>query len=417
MKLKSLLVASMVSAGLMTTNVFAAEKVEFWTMSLKPKFIPYFQNLVKNYETQNPDVHIEWVDFPWDVIQARLATAMSAGTPPGLVNLNVQWAEEYARDGKILPVDGIINRETYGKGAIDDLTFKGKVYGFPHYTNVNVIAYNTKLFKEAGLTKAPGSLDELLDDSVQIAAKTGKAGYAPTLGKIDSFFLQQGLDVIKDGKAAFNSPKHVELLNKLAVAYKARGLLRDNLFAEDSFPYVIDAYMDGRLAMLVSTPSALGNVKSRAKEIYAVTDIFPAPLGPTGIADGGWLFHFAVPKGNEGKHLAAVGKFAQYLNNDENQLAFSKVGGTFPATLKAADDPYFQKLPDNAGALEKAIAVGARNVKNARTLYTSVTPELRHTLVLAVEAAVRGKKDPKLALDEAAAIWDKQLAKPNGAVN
>ena len=196
---------------------------------------------------------------------------------------------------------------------------------------------------------------------------------------------------------------------KLAEAYKVRALLRDNLFSEDSFPYVVDAYTDGRLAMLVSTPSALGSVKNRAKDVYAVTKIFPAPLGPTGIADGGWLFHFAVPKGNE-KHLQAVGKFAQYLCSDENQLAFSKIAGTFPTSVKATADPFFQKLPDDAGALENAIAVGARNVKNARTLYTSVSPELRKVLVDAVEDGVRGTKDVKTALDEAAAIWNKKLA-------
>jgi putative chitobiose transport system substrate-binding protein len=407
-KLKYLFALAL-AASCLSAPALAADKIEFWTMSLKPKFTPYFEAMIKQYEAENPGVKIEWVDFPWDVIQARLASAMAAGTPPALVNLNVQWAEEYARDGKIVPVDSIINRDVFGKGAIDDLTFDGKVYGFPHYTNVNIIAYNSKLLNDAGITHAPANLDELLDDSILIANKTGKAGYAPTLGKTDSFFLQQGLDVIKDGKAAFNSPRHVELVKKLAEAYKARGLLRDNLFSEDSFPYVVDAYTDGSLAMLVSSPAALGNVKTRAKDIYAITRIFPAPLGPTGIADGGWLFHFAVPKGNE-KHLPAVGKFAQFLCNDENQLAFSKIAGTFPTSVKATNDPFFQKLPDDAGALENAIAVGARNVKNARTLYTSVSPELRKVLVDAVEAGVRGKRDVKTALDEAAAIWDKKLA-------
>jgi len=44
-------------------------------------------------------VKIEWVDFPWDIIQTKLITRIVAGTPPALVNLNVPWADEYARDG------------------------------------------------------------------------------------------------------------------------------------------------------------------------------------------------------------------------------------------------------------------------------------------------------------------------------
>jgi putative chitobiose transport system substrate-binding protein len=36
---------------------------------MKPKFTPYFESLVRNYESTNPGVKVEWVDVPWDVIQ------------------------------------------------------------------------------------------------------------------------------------------------------------------------------------------------------------------------------------------------------------------------------------------------------------------------------------------------------------
>jgi putative chitobiose transport system substrate-binding protein len=55
---------------------------------------------------------------------------------------------------------------------------------------------------------------------------------------------------------------------------------------------VIDAYKGGRLGMLLAPPTALKRIQSDAKDIYAITDVAPAPLGPTGIADGGWLIHF-----------------------------------------------------------------------------------------------------------------------------
>ncbi|WP_295990077.1 extracellular solute-binding protein, partial [Rugamonas sp.] len=70
----------------------APQKIEFWTFSMKPKFTPYFETLVHNYEASNPGVKIEWIDFPWDVIQTKLVTRIVAGTPPALVNLNVPWA-------------------------------------------------------------------------------------------------------------------------------------------------------------------------------------------------------------------------------------------------------------------------------------------------------------------------------------
>lgn len=410
-----LAVGLIASCMLASAAAQATRNIEFWTMSLKPKFVPYFEALVKRYEAQNPGVTIEWIDFPGDLIQTKLVTRIVAGTPPALVNLNVPWADEYARDGLIVPVDRLMgaSKAAYVKAAIDDLTFSGKIYGFPLYSNVTVIAYNTRLFRDAGLTRPPQSLDEQLAFSKQIFAKTGKAGFSPSLAKADGFLLQQGLPIIKDGKAAFNSPQHVALVKKLAAVYKAGGILKDSLFSEDNFPAAIAAYNGGRLAMLSAPPTAMKRIEADAKDIYAVTDVAPAPLGPTGIVDGGWLIHFAVPAGVDPSLMPEIAKFARYVTDDENQLAFAKLANVFPTTVEAANDAYFQKLPANAGASEKAVAIGAESMKRSRTLYVAGIDdydELRRSLVNAIEAGVTGKQDPKAALDAAVAIWNKKLA-------
>ncbi|MEC5162960.1 MULTISPECIES: ABC transporter substrate-binding protein [unclassified Janthinobacterium] len=409
------LLAALAAASLIAPCAMASEKIEFWTFSMKPKFTPYFEALVRRYEAGNPDVKIEWVDFPWDVIQTKLVTRIVAGTPPALVNLNVPWADEYARDGLLTPVDLLLreSRANYLPGTLADLTFQGKTYGFPMYSNVAVIAYNGAIFKAAGLERGPASLDEQLAFARQIAARTGKAGIAPALAKIDGLFMQQGLALIADGKAVFNSPRHVALVQKLADTYKAGGLLKEGLFAEDNFPAVIDAYKGGRLGMLLAPPTALKRIQADAADIYALTEVAPAPLGPTGIADGGWLIHFAIPRGVPVRLLPAVGKFARFLSNDDNQLAFAKQASVFPTSAKAAADPFFLAVPKHAGAAEKALAAGAASMAHARTLYVAGIPdydELRRALVKAVEAGVTGKQNVQQALDRAALVWDRKLA-------
>lgn len=398
-------------------SAHAEQTIEFWTMSLKPKFVPYMESLVKRYEAQNPGVKIDWVDYPWDILQTKLITRIAAGRPPALVNLNVPWADEYVTDGLIVPVDTLIGqaRSGYLDSAIEDLRFQGHVYGFPFYSNVAVMAYNKKLFEQAGLHAVPQSLDEQLAYARQIARVTGKAGYAPLLGKPDGFMLQQGLPILEHGRAVFNSPRHVALLAKLADTYKAGGLLKDAMFSEDNFPAVLAAYKGGRLAMLVAPPTSMKRIESEAADIYAVTDVAPAPLGPTGIADGGWLIHFAVPRGvNEGLK-PAIGKFALFLTNDANQLEFAKLANVYPTTVAAANDPYFMQLPKSPTPVEKAVAAGAGAMKHSRTLYVAGVvdyDELRRVLVKAVEAGVTGKRDIRQALDEAAAIWNKKLSEP-----
>lgn len=413
--IKNLLTALM-ATGLSLHGAMAADtKIEFWTFSMKPRFTPYFESVVRNYEAANPGVKVEWVDFPWDVIQTKLVTRIVAGTPPALVNLNVPWADEYARDDLLTPIDGLLGtaRASYLPGALQDLTFKGKTYGFPMYSNVAVIAYNREIFRAAGLTRGPDTFDEQLAFARQIAEKTGKAGYAPALSKIDGLFMWQGLKVIDGGKAVFNSPAHVALVQKLAMTYKAGGLLKESLFAEDNFPAVVNAYNGGRLGMLLAPPTALRRIQADAKDIYALSGIAKAPLGPTGIADGGWLVHFAIPKGVKPELLPAVGKFALYLTGDAGQLAFAREASVFPTTARAAADPFFLSLPANAGAAEQAVAAGAASMAHSHTLYVAGIDdydELRRSLVKAVEAGVTGKQDVKQALDQAVAVWNKKLA-------
>ena len=418
MKIKTMLSALMAVAS--CAIPFAPEacaapvrKIEFWTFSMKPKFTPYFEDLVRRYEAANPDVKLEWVDFPWDIIQTKLVTRIVAGTPPALVNLNVPWADEFARDGLLQPVDALLPAGRFLPAALQDLTFGGRTYGFPLYSNVAVITYNREIFRAAGIPHAPRNLDEQLAFARQIALKTGKAGLCPALSKIDGLMLQQGLPVIAGGRAVFNSPAHVAFIRKLADTYRVGGLLKDGLFVEDNFPAAIAAYKGGRLGMLLAPPTAVQRIQSDAQDIYALTDVAPAPLGPTGIADGGWLIHFGVPAGVPAAQLPAIGKFARYLTSDENALAFAKQASVFPSTARAAADPFFLSVAPGAGAAGKAVAAGAVSMPHARTMYVSGIEdydELRRALVKAVEAGVTGRQDIQQALDAAVAIWNKKLA-------
>jgi len=393
----------------------AVQHIEFWTFSMKPRFTPYFEGVVKRYEATNPGVHVEWVDFPWDIIQTKLVTRIVAGKPPALVNLNIPWAEEFARDGLLTPVDGMFGDERgrYLQSSLRDLTFGGKTYGFPMYSNVAVIAYNREIFRAAGITHAPRNLDEQLAIARQIAQRTGKAGLCPALSKVDGLMLQQGLPVLDRGRAVFNSPAHVAFVRKLADTYRAGGLLKDGLFAEDNFPPAVEAYKSGRLGMLLAPPTALKRIQSDAKDIYALTEVAPAPLGPTGIADGGWLIHFGVPARVAATELPGIGKFARFLTSDENQLEFARQASVFPASARAANDPFFTALPPNAGAAEKAVAAGAVSMPHSRTMYVAGIEdydELRRALVKAVEAGITGRQDIQQALDTAVAIWNRKLS-------
>jgi len=105
-------------------------------------------------------------------------------------------------------------------------------------------------------------------------------------------------------------------------------------------------------------------------------------------------------------------RFAKFLTNDEHQLEFAKLAGAFPTAKKAIADPHFQQLRTDAGAYEKAMAIGAKRMSVVRTLYVAGVPgfeRLNKRLQDAVEAAIIGRRDVKTALDDAVAFWNSKL--------
>ena len=164
--------------------------------------------------------------------------------------------------------------------------------------------------------------------------------------------------------------------------------------------------------MLEAPPSALTRVRDDAADVYAVTDVAPVPIGAPGVVAGGWLFHFAMPKGTTGDVATEAARFAKFVTNDENQLEFAKLAGTFPTAKAAVADPHFRQLRTDSGAYEKAMAIGAKRMSVVRTLYVAGVPgfeRLNKRLQDAVEAAIIGRRDVKSALDEAVAFWNSKL--------
>jgi putative chitobiose transport system substrate-binding protein len=412
--------ALMLSCLLWAGNAMAARmQLEFWTQSLAPKFNNYFHTLVAQYNATHPHVEAVWVDYPWNVIRPKFTAAIAAGHPPVLANMDVPWVYEYHLNGLIRPVDDLIDRRDYLDGALADVRFDGQIWAVPFYNGANVVAFNTALFKAAGLDPArpPATLDAQLQAAAQIKARTGIAGFAPALGptKVEGLMAQEGLDVMRGGRAVFNSPAHVALVDKLAAAYRSGALLKENLFAQDNFQAEMAAYANRRMAILVTSPAALGRIHDDAPDVYADTDVAPVPLSANKVAAGGWQFTYVVPKNIDPALLTETGRLASFLTNATNQLAFAKLAGTLPTSRQAADDAYFRTVPPQAGAAEKGLVAAVRHLADVRTIYLSGVPDaelLSTKLSAAVEQAVTGRKPTQAALDEAVAFWNRKLGAP-----
>ncbi|MFC7418498.1 ABC transporter substrate-binding protein [Iodobacter arcticus] len=413
MKLKKMLI---VGAALFAgVNAQAADtELEFWTMNLQ-KFSSYFEQSTAKFNEANPGMKAKWVDMNWDQIQPKLTASIAAGNPPALVNFNVPWVHEFAAQGLILPIDQYLGaaKAAYSTNAVKDVQVKGQMYAFPWYNSTQIIAYNKDIFAKAGIKAAPKTFAEFVAMGKQIKAKTGQAAFAPKMSDMVGFFYYAGLPVVTDGKAVFNSPKHIAFVQTFADLYKA-GVMPKDVF-KMAFEQEIAAYNSGKIAMMTTAAQSLKRTEADAKAIYDKTEVAPFPLDAGKLNLGSWMMDFVIPKGT--KDPAAAAKLGVFLTNDEQQLAFSKTTeSTMPSTKKANLDPYFQSGAKSADVVDRARAVAAKSMDNARTLTLTPGTLPDETVMIKklqeeIQSAVEGRKSVKDALNTAAAAWNEKLKK------
>lgn len=387
--------------------------LEFWTISLQPYFNDYINGLISRYEAQHPGVKIRWVDVQIQAIEQKLLAAIAGGVAPDVVNLNTGMVVRLAEQGALVNLDEKVpknEKALYFEGLWESGRYKGATYGVPWYVVPDVMAYNTDLFRRAGLdpAKPPATEDEIIADAKRIKDTIKVYGFMPNVDGVRMLqrFQEAGLPVLSpDGKkAVFNSPQHVAYLAKYV------DLFKQDYFPEDTirrgYLGATERYTAGQLGMLITGPQFLLRVKKDNPDVYAKTDVAPYPLG-AGKVFALPVMRLSVPKMS--RNVDEAVRFALFVTNDENQLAFSKLVTIFPSTKQAAADPFFRAGGDSPE--DKARRISAQELEYAKDLEVVVPKqgELNKIFQDAIESAFFGQRTPKEALDWAVQEWNRRL--------
>lgn len=405
----------LMTAALLAAATASAQKtqLEFWTISLAPLFNDEMNRLVAQFNKENPTVDLKWVDVPSAAIEQKLLAAVASGRPPAAVNINSDMAVKLSQQGALETLDlTAAQKKLYFASPLNTFTIEDKIVGVPWYWAPKVVAYNTDLFKKAGLdpNNPPRTIQTLMAAAKTIKDKTGNYGFMPNINGINFLYVFQeaGLPIFdKSGsKAVFNSPAHVKLVQEYVDLYKKGYIPEDTM--RRGFTAATELYSAGKLAMLITGPQFILRVANDNKAVYDVTKVAPYPINLAGNVIHTPLMGFSVPKGVKDKALAT--KLALFLTNDVNQLQFSKVTKTtFPSTVKASTDKFFKQGGNNA--IDQGKLVSSTELKKAKDL-TLIYPEaskLNKIFKDNIEAAMAGQKTVQAALDEIVKAWNAAL--------
>mgnify|MGYP001799869471 FL=1 len=387
------------------------QEVEFWTMQLQPKFTDYFDQLIADFETANPDVDVVWVDVPWSDMQSKILTAVSAGTAPDVVNLNPDFASQLASRNAWLSLDDKLSPDeqaVYLPKIWQATTLNGDSFGFPWYLTTRVTLFNADLLEQAGLSEPPTTYAELAVAAKQIKEKTGKYAFFISFVPEDAAdvmqsFIQMGVPLVDDaGNAAFNTPEGKAVFQYWTDLYQQDLLPREVL--TQGHRRAIELYQSGETALLSSGAESLDNIANNAPDIAAATRTAPQITGATGKKNVAAM-NLVVPRSTDAPDAAV--KFALYVTNNDNQLSFAQAANVLPSTAAAATSSLAEPAPD-ATPIEVARAVSASQLDDAEVLIPALedVKKLQKIVYDNLQAAMLGDKTVDQAVADAADEWD-----------
>ncbi len=391
-----------------------AQEVEFWTMQLQPQFTDYFNELIADFETENPDITVRWVDVPWSDMQSKILTAVSAGTAPDVVNLNPDFASQLASRNAWLELDDKVPAEAqseYLPNIWQASALNGSTFGLPWYLTTSVTIYNKDLLEQAGLSDPPTTYEELAIAAKQVKEATGKYAFFTTFVPEDSAdvlhsFIQMGVPLVnEDGSAAFNTPGGKAVFQYWTDLFQSELLPREVL--TQGHRRAIELYQAGETAIVSTSPQFLDTIANNAPSIAQVSEAAPQITGETG-AKNVAAMNVVIPQSTDQPEAAL--DFALFVTNPDNQLTFAKAANVLPSTVASLDDPYFADLPDSAEPGDRARIVSASQMADADVLVPAMEDikELQKIIYTNLQAAMLEQKTVDEAIADSEQEWNQR---------
>jgi multiple sugar transport system substrate-binding protein len=130
------------------------------------------QQNIDRYTKLNADAKVTYTPVPSAQYVQKLVAEFTANNGPDALYVYDDSLAGWVEAGYLQPIDGMpgvddVYNSIYASNA-STMTYKGKRYGLPYYTDAQGLVYNAEILGKAGFTTAPKSLDEWEQQAVKI---------------------------------------------------------------------------------------------------------------------------------------------------------------------------------------------------------------------------------------------------------
>ena len=372
-------------------------EVIVWTLQMGD-FSDYMNGVIKEFEAQNPEIKIKWIDVPFSEGEKRTLASVLSDNPPDLINLNPDFSATLAQKGTLYEIPAQ-NLSRFNSGIINSLKYKGKLYSVPWYATSAVTIYNKDLIQKSGI-KVPRTYEELKASAQVVREKTNAYIFLPNITENDTM-----LRILN--KYGINSYTNINSAKSAEVFDMFKELYQKNLIPKESITQThreaLEKYMSGNIVLFQAGANFLNMIKENAPSTYAVTDVAPQLTGSLGQNDFS-LMNFVIPL--RAKHKPEALKFALFITNKKNQLELAKLTNIIAVNKEALQDEFYTKY-DETDLMSKARAISAKQLDKVEPvmLVERNQKDINNLINASVQEILLNKSDTGSILQEVSEEW------------
>lgn len=337
----------------------------WWDTSDPTNEAPAFKALIKKFNEEYPNVHINYESVPFAEAQNKFKTAAASGSgAPDILRAEVAWVPEFASLGYLYSLDGtalLEDKEDFLPTPLSANVYDGKTYGVPQVTDTLALMYNKQLFEKAGIDAAPTTWAEVSDAAAKLK-KVGADGIYVNSGGYFTlpFIYGEGGDIV-DSEA-----KTIEINSDAAVAgmTEAQKLVQSGAavkpVANDPYGTMMTLFKEGKVGMIINGPWEVNAIDSDPNfGGFDNLGVAPVPAGSVkaGAPVGG--HNYVIYEGMDDAKAEAAVDFVKFMSSAESQAFIASELGLLPTRQSAYDLPEVQdnaKVAAFKSALDAAVA-------------------------------------------------------------
>ena len=383
-----LLVAITIPYGKKQDN---SNEIIFWTLQMSD-FSPYMNKVIKEFEEQNPEIKIKWVDVPFSEGEKRTLASVLSDNPPDLINLNPDFSALLAQRGALYEIDEQYTGQ-FNKHIINSLKYNGRLYSLPWYATSAVTIYNKKLLSKSG-AKMPETFEDLGEIAPLIKEKTGAYVLLPNITENDTMLRilnKYGVTALN-----INSEQSIKVFDYFKNLYEKDLIPKESV--TQTHREALEKYMAEQIVFFQAGANFLNMIKENAPSTYKNTDVAPQITGKLGQNDFS-LMNFVIPV--RAKHKQEALKFALFLTNYENQLELAKLTNVLAVNEETLKDDFYTTYDKN-DLMAKARVISANQLYKIEPSFKTLKDQKEVNTIVnsAVQQILLNKNTTKNILDD-----------------